>query len=432
MNNLFTLDFRAARRLICTMMAALLVVAGLPMVTQNKAYAAQFTNRSIQLSDSSVSGTSITTGVGSGTNVTYQVSFTPSATGQAESLVIDFCSQNPIINDTCTTPTSMSAASATVSSVSGNVGGTGWTITPTAGRVKLANDGNTAHDALPSTQQIFRLSGITNPSTVGTFYARIYSFANNSWGTYASATSAGNFLDYGGIALSTTTAITITARVQESLMFCVTASNPTAWTAHDCSDTLVASNPPALVLGHGSPTAVLDSSAVDVGSIYSQLSTNATSGAVINIHNSNTSCGGLSANGGTTCAIPPINSGSNAGASAMTAGTAAFGLFVSSSTADPSGGVGTITPSSIYHNNSHVTVPTDVWYGMDTATALGAGTIPATYTGGVTSTFGSTIASASAPVYRVENTYTFAATAALTTPAGIYTANLSMIATGSF
>src|SRR4051794_27270900 len=139
MNNLFTFDFRAARRILCTMMAALLVVAGLPMVTQNKAYAAQFTNRSIQMSDSSVSGTSITTGVGSGTNVTYQVSFTPSATGQASSLVIDFCSQNPIINDTCTTPTSMSAASATLSNVSGTVGGTGWTITPTAGRVKLAD-----------------------------------------------------------------------------------------------------------------------------------------------------------------------------------------------------------------------------------------------------------------------------------------------------
>jgi hypothetical protein len=180
---------------------------------------------------------------------------------------------------------------------------------------------------------------------------------------------------------------------------------------------------------------VLDSSQVDTGSVYTQLSTNATSGAVINMHNSNTSCGGLSANGGTTCAIPPINSGSNAGASAMAAGTAAFGLFVSDSTADPANGNGTITPMGIYHNASHVTIPTDLWYGMDTATSLGANTSPRptiTYTGGVGSTFGSTVAYSTAPMYRVENTYVFAATAALTTPAGIYTANLSMIATGQF
>ena len=413
------------------MLAALMVVAGLPMLNQSRAYAAtQLPNRSIQLSDASASGGSITSGIGSGTNVTYQVSFTPQT--QAGSLVIDFCTQNPIINDTCTTPTSMLATGATVSSVSGTVGGTGWTITTGAGQIKLQDDGVAAHDAQATTPQVFRVSGIRNPSTVGTFYARIYTYTNNSQGTYASPTNAGNYVDYGGIALSTTNVITITARVQESLLFCVRASNPTSCRTHDCSDTSVASSPPALVLGHGSPTAVLDSSAVDTGTIYSQLSTNATNGAVINMHNSNTSCGGLSANGGTTCAIPAINSGSNAGASAMTAGTAAFGLFVSDSTADPSGGTGTITPSNIYHNGSHVTIPTDLWYGMDTTTALGAGTIPVTYTGGVTSTFGSTIASTNAPCYRVENTYVFAATAALTTPAGIYTANLSMIATGSF
>jgi hypothetical protein len=176
----------------------------------------------------------------------------------------------------------------------------------------------------------------------------------------------------------------------------------------------------------------LDSNNVDTGTIYSQLSTNATHGAVINMRNSNTSCGGLSADGGTTCAIPAIAGGANTGASAMTAGTAAFGLFVSNSTADPNGGIGTITPSPIYHDSSHVTIPTNLWYGMDTTTATGTFAGQSAYTGSVTGTFGSTVASASAPTYRVENTYVFAATAALTTPAGIYTANLSMIATGTF
>jgi hypothetical protein len=82
----------------------------------------------------------------------------------------------------------------------------------------------------------------------------------------------------------------------------------------------------------------------------------------------------------------------------------------------------TFTPATAYHNAAHVTVPNDVWYGMDTQTA----------NDNVTSTFGSTICSTDGPVYRVNTSYTFAATAALTTPAGIYTANMSMIATGTF
>jgi hypothetical protein len=320
-----------------------------------------------------------------------------------------------------------------VSSVAGNAGGTGWTLTASAGQAKLANDNNVAHDIVGGTQQIFDLTGITNPSVTGTFYARIYTFANNSWGTYGGATSPGNYLDYGGIALSVTTVVTITARVQEQLTFCVSSADPATWSNHDCTSGEVGSNPPALTLGHGSPTPVLDSNNVDQGTIYSQLSTNATHGAVINMRNSNTSCGGLSADAGTTCAIPATNGGSNAGAAAITAGTAAFGLFVSNSTANANGGVGTITPSTIYHNSSHVTIPTDLWYGMDTTTSTGAfGGGQAAYTGSVTGTFGSVVASASAPVYRVENTYVFAATAALTTPAGIYTANLAMIATGTF
>jgi hypothetical protein len=50
----------------------------------------------------------------------------------------------------------------------------------------------------------------------------------------------------------------------------------------------------------------------------------------------------------------------------------------------------------------------------------------------VTSEFGSTLASSTGPTYLVDTNYVFAATAGLTTPAGIYSANLSMIATGTF
>lgn len=252
------------------------------------------------------------------------------------------------------------------------------------------------------------------------YFARIYTFANNTWGTYASPISVGNFVDYGGIALSTTNIITITARVQEQLTFCVSGSVQSTWASHDCTDPN-ANVAPAITLGHGTPTAVLDSQNVDYASVYSQISTNATSGAVITIRNSNTTCGGLSADGGATCAIAPINGGSGAGPVALAAGTGKFGLFVSAGTADTNG-VGTVLADPNYNDGVNTGAGAAAFYAMDTTTA-GANVI---------STYGDTVASSTAPVYRIDNTYTFAATASLTTPAGIYTANMALIATGTF
>jgi hypothetical protein len=259
----------------------------------------------------------------------------------------------------------------------------------------------------------------------------MYTFQNSSWGTYSNAGTPGNYLDYGGVALSTANVITITARVQEQLTFCVSGAAQSTWTtSHNCSDPNAATAP-AITLGHGTPP-ILDSSAVDTGSAYSQVSTNATHGVAINMVNSNQTCtdtgggtgGGLSADFGSTCAIPPINGGSGAGASAMTAGSAAFGLFVpqSSDDAGVTGSTGSVAPTADYYNGSHNTFPTNVYYGMDNSTSGN----------NVSSTFGSTVASSATPVYGVDNTYDFAATASLTTPAGIYTGNMALIATGTF
>jgi hypothetical protein len=441
-------------RVAYVLVATVMLLAGMPLFGNKNVAAAQFGNRSVRISDSSISGTSITSGVGSGAAVTYRVAFTSYI--QASSFIIDFCSQDPIINDTCTTPTGMTAASATLTGVTGNIAAANnWAITTAgAGQVKIANDGVSSNDISQggivgtpvADTNVFELNLITNPSTVGTFYARMYTFANNTYGTYSGPTSVGNFVDYGGIALSTTNAITITARVQEQLTFCVTKANPSTWTTtNDCSDPVVgqAGNLPAVTIGHGSPTPIIDANSIDTsngpysggsvqaggGDLWTQLSTNATNGAAIRLRSSTDACptgaGGLSADAGVTCAIPAHNGG-NGTASAMTAGTAAFGLFVSASTSGL-GGVGTLTPSAGYYNAAHTTVPTtgtpgDLWFGMDTTTA----------NDNVISTYGSTLATTPTPVYRINNQYVFAATAALTTPAGIYQANLSMIATGTF
>ena len=223
MNNPPIIDIRAAKRLMCAMLAALLAVAGLPMLQPGNAGAAQVANRSIRMSDSGPSGSSITTGVGSGTNVTYRVSF--DATAAAGSMVIDFCTETPLMNAVCTRPTAMDTTPCAFTPVTGEVA-TGWTCTSgTNGQIEFAWDGVTGA-AIAAGTQTFDITGITNPSTVGTFFARISTYANTTQGTYVDPLDSGNFVDFGGIAMSTVRTITITARVQEKLTFCITRANP--------------------------------------------------------------------------------------------------------------------------------------------------------------------------------------------------------------
>ena len=445
----------------------------LPAIMPIRAHATQLANRSITLSDSGPSASTIT-GIGSGTGVTYRVSIDLS--NNADSMVIDFCAgtSTPLINDTCAVPTGMHV---TAAALTNGVGGTttisAWTLTPTDNgtnqQLKIAKgSGATASgNSTTPVRHTFSVTGITNPSTLGTFYARIYTYTNGTFGTYASPTSTGNYVDYGGIALTTNNIISITARVQESLSFCVSGRNQVGagtgpqvgWTTtNNCSDPN-ASVAPALTLGHGTPTPILDSGNVDYGTVFSQISTNASNGAVIAMRNSNSTCtndggatfpSGLSADAGATCAIP----GSGSTAVSIVAGVAKFGMFAWDTQPAGASSVGSITPTATYHDNAHkaftvngvasnnfnaVTtaadpiVPTDVFYGMDYTTAVGTD-VAAQHTqfGNVRTTFGSIVGSCTGPVFRVNGAYTFAATASLTTPAGVYTANLDLIATGTF
>jgi hypothetical protein len=475
--------------------ALLLAMVIFPALKPVSVHASQIAYRSITLSDSGRSGTSIT-GIGSGTNVTYRISL--DLYNNADSMVIDFCANDPIINDHCKAPKDMDVSStAVINGVDGTSDVSAWTLTNTSTannkRLKLAiGSGSTISGAATPVRHTFSITGVTNTSKLGSFYARIYTYANGTFGTYASPTlnpsdaadvgdpddsanpsavGSGNYLDYGGIAMTTNNIISITARVQESLSFCVSGTNPALWNAPDtgsCSDT-AASDAPALTLGSGAPTPTLSATAVDYGTVYSQISTNATNGAVIAMRNSNSTCSndsgvtfpsGLSADNGLTCAITGVGST----AAAIAIGSAKFGMFAWASVPEGPSSVGSITPTSTYYNATHhaftvngvatddftagITsasdpiIPTDVYYGMDYSTAAGSNsttvgstapfTQPYTQFGNIRTTFGSIVGTTTTPVYRVNSAYTFAAAASLTTPAGVYTANLDLIATGTF
>jgi hypothetical protein len=443
------ITFQAVRRTFYAVLAILISAASLPIIFQvGQASAAQLQSRGIQISDSSASGGTITSGIGSGTNVNYNVSFTTSSTGATGSMVIDFCAQSPIINDTCTAPTGMSASGATLNATatSGNVQTTtdNWAVTAGISQIKIADDNtgtHPTHDMQASTAESFTLSGITNPSAANcspsdancTFYARIYTYTGNNYnsGSYSSSTSVGTFVDYGGIALSTTNPITISATVQEQLTFCVSSTDAGTWTPaatsqiNGCSATNLAY--PALTLGHGTPTLILDTTAVDTGKIWTDLSTNATHGAVIDMRSSNLSCtgsggpGGLSADGGATCAIPPVGSGAS-GVLPIAAGTAAFGMWCGAYAVSGAGTTGSLACNSNFNDTVHTASSPPIYYGMYTNSGAG----------GVVGPYGATVASAAGPTYNDYLEYVFGATASLTTPAGIYNSDLSLIATGTF
>lgn len=345
----------------------------LPALVSNVASAGQVTSRAIKMNSSLVSATA----------VSYEVSFT--TVTAAQSLVIDFCegTDSPIIGGACTGPAGFTAAS-------GSLSGSGmgaWTPTWAASTVKLAGGSSIGAGA-----QTFVLGNITNPSTNGTFYARITTYADGTFGSSTTAYSApatpGDFKDFGGFALSTNSIINISAKVQEQLVFCVSKAAPGA----ACSGLTA----PDLTLGHGGNN-ILDSTAVDTNIAYFQVSTNASGNVIVRMK------GTVLTSGSNT--IPATPAGTNTPA-AIVAGTADFGMHVTTTGAS----------TTVDSNYSHATN-----YGYDVTTA----------TNNATSGYGDPIATVSA-VQDSNTGLTFAATASLTTPAGLYTSTQNLIATGTY
>lgn len=367
-------------------MAALIIGVAAPALLQDTANAAQVTSRSIQMSRSTPGAT----------GVSYKVTFTAPTAGQ--SLVIDFCGASPIIGQACALPTGM-----VLTSAASPTGQSGWTITAptiaTSTTVKVSRSAAwTAGNTLT-----FEIEGITNPTVTAptsSFYGRITTYANATQGTYtgpSSPNTPGNYVDYGGIALSTASDINISATVMETLQFCVSKAAPTA----GCGGT----TSPNLILGKGLPKA-LDTAAVTDTSVtdtaYTQLSTNASNGAIVNLKTvSSTTCAGLSRDGGATCEIAAKTT---YGQILVNAGE--FGLNVA-----PSGTTPNVNYASGYGGTPHS-------YRLNQTNAI--------------SPYGDTIMTVDGPVANANNLLTYAANAKPTTAAGVYTTAQSLIATGTF
>lgn len=360
-----------------------------PAVMPAFASAATLASRSIQMTNSVADQTS-----------DYTITFTPQASFQ--NLVIDWCADSPIIgNATCDPPADFDAKTGVALTSNSVLGTTAFD----AANSSATHTEITGTSGSGTSEVSFELTGVHNPSTVGSFYARIYTYGATQ--NYTDFDDLGNGkIDDGGVALSTTSAIGVTAAVRETMTFCVshTAPGPNcgAGAGADPDD-------PSMVLGQGTGGDIaLDSINVSSYDNYVQLSTNAASGAVVRMTN-NTGCGGLKRAGAAGCDIPPA-------ASNLVAGTAGFGIkFAAAATvAGAVGATGTIAPATGYSAAN---------YFMDNTTSNDNVSSP--YGGSILNTAG-------APVSNKEVMFTVGATAANDTPAGLYKATLNMVASGTF
>lgn len=397
------------RRPLSAIAAALMVLASIaPLLIQQAASAyGTITARAIKLSSSAVSATS----------VIYNVSFTAGTTGTIKSMVVEFCANTPIVGDSCTgtvgTTTPANLASATFTPNSGVTGSytvatlnSNRTLTLTKAAGNALTGGSTVVD--------FDVGVVTNPSTNASFYARIYTYPNdtgsNSAANYTAATvGTGSDLptDAGGIALSTAAQITITAKVQERLTFCVY----TTGAGNDCSGKSGTS------VSLGDTNGVLDPNGpyVDKNAKFT-ITTNASGNAIVRMKGDTLKTAGGTYNITETGGTPAASS----------AGTEQFGMCTYQTA-----GSG-LTVDSVYDGGTNCGSTSQT---AGTGSTGGAGTATFGFdTGGgsgTMSTYGDTVATKPAGNYST-STLVFIGNISNSTEAGIYTTTLTFIATGTY
>jgi len=364
-----------AKRYSYAATAALLTAAMLlPAFIMGSAGAEQLENRSVEVSSSKVGEAA----------VTYHITFTPTAT-EIGGVVVDFCT-GPIPGTTCT------SAGVVVGSTVADTDGLSETWTAAASGTKLTL--STTTPETPAGAITFSVSGFTNPGTAQTVYPRIFTYATaGAAAGYTSGTVTGTYIDNGSAAFAVVQEIDVTAIVRETLTFCV--SGTAVATAASCASATT----PSVDLGDEQDNVhVIDALDVHTASIYYHLSTNAANGTKINLKGTNLNLVSGSAS---------INSASTP--TEIAAGTAAFGVRVD-------------TPA-VPEEGAALTRGADV-----------AGAVADEYSvpSAVTGAYGAPLLQAAGPVLNAAGDITFGATASPNTPAGIYTAKYSLIATPSY
>lgn len=323
----------------------------LALLVPYRLQAAQLENRSLTLS----------TAAAGATGVDYAFSFDAATTSNVGSFLFEICSNDPFPGTSCTAPSGFDGTGATATSSIGTVNTVNTSGTnDNEIEVLLSTPVSvTALDTLNVT-----LEGLTNPSSSNTeYWVRVYTYSDTSTTTE---------VDSGGIAFSTGRTIDVTARVQETLSFCV-------YTGTDCNDG-----------GSDVDLGILNTANTETALSYFDVATNARNGLVVTYNGTTLESGGYE--------IDPFGAGLNA----PVTGTEQFGLRVSAvTTGGQNGSVAapfnpSLTQYSFIENSTE-----------DIATANG-------------------------PIAETKYTIEYAANVAPLTPTGVYNTSVEYIATATF
>lgn len=340
------------------------------------AHAAQLQTRKAILSNSA----------GGATSVSYDIQFNIGSTSAAnggKSFRLQFCSDGPLYNTTCTLPSGL-VRGTTISTQTINGGAfTNSYSAATNGTTDVLLT-NATGNTLTSGQTVrLVMAGFTNPTAVNTqFYIRVITCSDTTC-----TVGAGSNMDNGGIAVSTTQTLSVTASVQEDLTFCVGTGITTNCGSITGTTLTLSPNP-------------MTTSAPSTGTAKMAASTNGTGGYVITYNATSFTNG--------TDTITPAATG---GVAINAGGTEQFGFNL---VANSAGNFGTVGANASG--------------GSGTATAPYATNNQIAYnTGGATQ-----VASASGPSVQTTFTMSFGANVATGTKAGVYTATQTFIATATF
>lgn len=174
-----------------------LLIMGVLLLSIGTSEAAQVLNRSLTLSSP----------IASQSGVEYDFSFDLQNSYVLGSVVFEFCVEDPLPNEPCTSPPGFDSSLLNIDSQAGE---TGFAIhgNSTNNRIVLGR----APVATAATTLRYDLGSLTNPNANRTYYARIY--------TYASNDGTGANIDDGGIAFAINNAIDLDLEVPPHLLFC--------------------------------------------------------------------------------------------------------------------------------------------------------------------------------------------------------------------
>jgi len=367
----------------------------------------------------------ISTSEGAATGVTYAVDFDVATTNDIGGIVVAFCdgASSPIIGDTdCVHPTGFDLTSAGLANgATGDVDVSSFTPAVTdhangagTNTFELTNSTAASGILVGDTVQ-FEITSVVNPSTIGTFYARIMTYdteAEAQGYTLADEEAGGPVVEAGGIALSTADSLNVEARVQERLTFCVfTAELSVQGDYETCS--------------HGSPTPIAlgDENGV-LSTIHPSISkdakynitTNAGQGAIVRVKGTTLTSGIL-----TIDAAGDVTPGDGV-AVISSEGTEQFGLC-------------TYTDASSLNTNLSATAPYDDTDCNSTVAGQAAnndaGASFAFNDSEINSTYGDNVATKPAGDWSTGRLVFLGNVASITEP-GIYVTTLDVIVTGRY